>query len=400
MPAKPQVRYFDSRHGYYCQWNHKQYLLAKGPDDAPTGPTYLDALGKFQEIMQLGAVNEAGGENSIRVVLETYIQHISTKKSPGTVEIRLRAYKPFVDFLPNTGGGVYGERTVSTLTHNQVYAFLAAMEKPAKRGRDQKNRRPVHWGLGSQRNCLQSLNAAFNWAARSGLIPKNPLVGIEMPAASSRGEDALIGNNVDEIDANHRKIIGYSKPWLKPFIQALKDTGARPGEIAAATAENFDPEAAAFVFRKASRMRSDRFKHKNASKGKERVIFLTGETLVTVRELVAKFPTGPLFRRKVNRGFHKTCIVMAFQKLQRKMKMPMLTAYSYRHTFATEMLKAGMDVETLAELMGNSAAVIRLHYSHLLADKPALRGKLERFKTLAAGTRTQSAPASADGALA
>jgi integrase len=288
MPAKPQVRYFDSRHGYYCQWNHKQYLLAKGADDAPTGPTYLDALAKFQEIMQLGAVNEAGGDNMIRVVLETYIQHISTKKSPGTVEIRHRCYKPFADFRPTTGGAAYGERTVSSLTHNQVYAFLAAMEKPAKRGRDQKGR-------------------------------------------------------------------------------------------------------------KASRIRPDRFKHKNANKGKERVIFLAGETLATVRELVAKFPTGPLFRRKVDRGFHKTCIVMAFQKLQRKMKMPMLTAYSYRHTFATEMLKAGMDVETLAELMGNSAAVIRLHYSHLLADKPALRGKLERFRTLAAGTQNRPAPASAAG---
>jgi len=40
-----------------------------------------------------------------------------------------------------------------------------------------------------------------------------------------------------------------------------------------------------------------------------------------------------------------------------------------------------MDVDTLAALMGNSAAVIRQHYSHLLADRQGLREKLERFKT-------------------
>jgi integrase len=262
------------------------------------------------------------------------------------------------------------------------------MEKPAKRGRQQEGRKPVSWGPGSQRNCLQSLNAAFNWAVRSGLIPKNPLIGIEMPTATSRGEDALVGNTAEEIDANHQRILAASKPWLKPFIQALKDTGARPGEIAAASAEHFKADADAFVFRKATRARSEKFQHKTAGKGKERVIFLTGETLETVRELVQKHPTGPLFRRKVDRGFHKTCIVMAFQKLQRKLGMPHLTAYSYRHTFATEMLKAGMDVETLAELMGNTPTVIRMHYSHLLADKVSLRGKLERFMVLAGGKQT------------
>jgi hypothetical protein len=44
-------------------------------------------------------------------------------------------------------------------------------------------------------------------------------------------------------------------------------------------------------------------------------------------------------------------------------------------------------VDTLAHLMGNSPLVIRLHYSHLLADRKGLRDKLERFR--AAGTRSR-----------
>ena len=43
---------------------------------------------------------------------------------------------------------------------------------------------------------------------------------------------------------------------------------------------------------------------------------------------------------------------------------------------------------TRAELMGNSATIIRQHYSHLLADKQGLREKLERFKKSAVETRT------------
>jgi integrase len=247
----------------------------------------------------------------------------------------------------------------------------------------------VTWGPGSHRNFIIGVNAAFNWAVRSGLIPRNPLQGIDKPSSSSRGVEALLGTNAKEIDAAHARIIATSRPHWRPFIQALKDTGARPGEIAAATADDFRPDIGAFVFHKESNRRRGQFSHKT-SKSKDRVIFLSGPTLTNVRELVAKYPTGPLFRRMNGNAFGKVNFVDRFIKLRRRLKMPHLTAYSYRHTFATEMLKAGMDVDSLAELMGNSAVVIRLHYSHLLADVKGLREKLERFKTAAAGTQNPS----------
>jgi len=137
----------------------------------------------------------------------------------------------------------------------------------------------------------------------------------------------------------------------------------------------------AFVFHKEVSREGDRFSHKTA-KVKDRVIFLTGPTLEAVKQLVQRYPTGPLFRRKNGGAFGKVSIVDRFMKLKKRLKMPGLTAYSYRHTFAMEMLKAGIDVDSLAELMGNSATVIRLHYSHLLADAKGLRAKLERFKTV------------------
>jgi integrase len=259
------------------------------------------------------------------------------------------------------------------------------------RTKPQPGRKPVKWGPGSQRNCLLGLSAAFNWAARSGLIGSNPLSGIDKPTPASRGADSLIGTTTEEVEKNHARILTAAPPMFRPFLQALKDTGARPGEIIAATAADFDPGLGAFVFRKESSRRQDRFSHKTASKGKDRVIFLTRETLAYVKQMVSRYPTGPLFRRKVGRGFHKVYVVGAFLKLQKKLGLRNLTAYSYRHTYATEMLKAGMDVDTLAELMGNSPLIIRQHYSHLLADKRGLRAKLERFREAAVEIGTGSA---------
>lgn len=372
-----------------CWIDGKQTLLASGPDDAPKGPTYLKALEDFQAILKNEARRKADGL-TVREVLEQYLKHIGTKRSAGTVAIRQRALMPFVNF--STGKGCYGEKLAEALTHVDVYKFLEHMEtvpRPHKRRKPQRFRKPVTWGPGSQRNFIIGVNAALNWAVKSGLISRNPLSGIDKPGAVSRGAEALLGTNAEEIEAAHKRILAVSRPHWRPFIQALKDTGARPGEIAAATAADFKPDMGAFVFHKDSTRKAGQFAHKTA-KRKDRVIFLSGETLRNVRELVAKYPTGPLFRRKNGKAFGKVNFVDRFMKLRRRLKMPHLTAYSYRHTFATEMLKAGMDVDTLAELMGNSPMVIRLHYSHLLADAKGLREKLERFTMAAAGKKTPS----------
>jgi integrase len=280
-----------------------------------------------------------------------------------------------------------------------VYAFLEHMETPRHQSRKkvQTGRKPVGWGAGSRRNCVTGLLAAFNWARKSKLVAENPLEGIERDPTTSRGSEALVGSDAAEIEANHRKILAASPPPYRPFLQALKDTRARPGELMGATAADFKPGIGALVFQKEATRTSDRFAHKTAKK-KDRVIFLSGPTLEHVRELVTLYPAGPLFRRAWPRGskhrrkdggeappFTRAGVVDRFLKLQRTLGMPNLTAYSYRHTYATELLKAGMDVDTLAELMGNSALVIRQQYSHLLADTKALREKLERFRRAAAG---------------
>jgi integrase len=396
MARKPSVRYWPSRKGggYFCVYRGRQHELALGPDDAPTGPTYLAALATFRELLEGDSKQAAKSSKpppvTVRESLETYLKHISKTKKPGTVEIRLRSFTPFVNFKPE--GECYGEMPVETLTHQHVYDFLRHMERPrkAQRKKEQKSRKPVAWGPGSQRNCLLGLNAAFNWAARSGVIARNPLAGIEKPSPASRGAESLIGNTTEEIEANHQRILAASPAAYRPLLQALKDTGARPGEIAAATAADFNAELGAFNFHKEMTRRGERFSHKTA-KRKDRVIFLRGETLRHVHELVQRYPNGPLFRRNGGKSFKKVNIVNMFTKVQKRMKMPTLTAYSYRHTYATELLKAGMDVDTLSELMGNSPLVIRQHYSHLLADAKGLREKLERF-TAVAGTRTPPCP--------
>ncbi|MGL4552274.1 MAG: hypothetical protein ACRC33_13935, partial [Gemmataceae bacterium] len=102
MARKPQVRYYASRKGggYFVTVKGTLHELALGPDDASTGPTYLAALARFREILELEAVGQQGADSTVRVVLETYLKHIAARKKAGTVEIRQRNLAPFVNWDP------------------------------------------------------------------------------------------------------------------------------------------------------------------------------------------------------------------------------------------------------------------------------------------------------------
>ena len=110
MARKASVRYWPGRKGggYYCVHQGIRHELALGPNDAPDGPTYLAALEQFKQVMQ----KDQQATPTVRVILETYLQHISTKKKAGTVELRLRAFTPFVNYQP--GDVAHGERPCSS----------------------------------------------------------------------------------------------------------------------------------------------------------------------------------------------------------------------------------------------------------------------------------------------
>jgi integrase len=373
MARKPQVRYFASRNAYYTQWRGKQHPLAAGPDDAPVGPTYLAALDAFKGLMALETAEGNGDCNSVRVVLELYLQHIASRRSAATLEMRQAFYREFCR--------EYGEMPVGELRHLHIFKFCDAMRKPR---RIAKAHRTCSWGDTRVAAFIASIDAAFNWASKPqvGLITRNPVKGCEKPRVRSRSRDCLVGHD------QHQCILSVCHPRLREFVVCLQNTGCRPGELAAATAGDFNAESGAICYFGDDVRREDEFAHKTANKGKDRTIFFTGEALAIVRRLVQEHPTGTLFRTRQGNAFSKEAITEAFAHLRRSAGMPAaFTAYSYRHSLATAWLSAGRPVEVLAELLGNSPRTIWRHYSHLCGNRSELRRHLEEFQTatLAAG---------------
>jgi integrase len=404
MAKKPQVRYWSSRGtwtdaegkhcvgGFYFTHQGRQHGIA-GPDDYPDGPTYNGALKLLCDLTVLANADRAGDSNTVRVILERYLQHLADvrKAKEGTFKFRHQYYREFV-------AAGYGDMAIADLTHQHVYDYCRQREQGIGPSPETKKRirRACTWNDGSRRNLISSLSVAFNWAVRNNLITRNPLVGIEKPEASSRSAACLI--NPEE----HMAILENVSPAFRLLCIALENSGARPGELANATRAAWDDGRGAFVYKKKATRRKGEFSHKTSGKNRDRVVRFTGEALEMVRRLVVACTSDDehVFKPKTMRN-HKSRgkwvlqeIVTRFREARERLGLnAALTAYGYRHTFATKMLKRHMRPADLAALMGTSEKMIWQHYSHVAEDDAYLREQLERFMAESGSPSPQAPPA-------
>ncbi len=147
-------------------------------------------------------------------------------------------------------------------------------------------------------------------------------------------------------------------------------TGLRIGELLAMEWSDIDFATGELTVRKSChdskkdgmyyrQIESPKTKHSN------RVIPLPKQLLPILREMKQKNPTGYVV------GGEKVIPVRSYQAsftlLLRKLGIPHRGFHALRHTFATRALECGMDVKTLAELLGHKNPTVTLNrYVHSL----------------------------------
>jgi len=362
MARKASVRYWPTRGGFCCWHQGRQVLLAKGPDDSPDGPIYNAALKAFSRLVFGDAQGPTLGD-----VVEKYLEWAKRHREPSTAAIRENMLKPVKASL--------GVKPVADLTPFAVQEWC---------DREQTSR---SWCDGTARLTLVSLRACLNWARKMRLIAFHPLAEMELPEEGSRGLECVLSPEQEAA------VLKACKGATHEFVQALRDTGARPSEISGAEAKHYDPALRALVYE--ARVRKGEKRHKTRRTGKARVIYLRGETLANVQRLVKLHPTGPLFRtaRRKCTGPHKGKvwgwfpggILHAFRRLRKKTGLSALIPYSFRHTFAVRWLRAGKPIEALAEVLGTSINMIQKHYGHLADQRDYLRRLVDELDGPQAG---------------
>jgi integrase len=210
-----------------------------------------------------GRQEKPESSTSVGEVVRQFLADVEGRVKPNT----LRVYRYFL--MPFTVK--HGTLSADALTPTLAESY---------------SRKP-EWSPSSRSEFLGSLVSAMRWAVRSRLIAQNPLAGIQRPVKASRGSKAIIGAS------DHQRLLDVASPTFRQYLIVLHATGARPGEVAAITAENFDADAGA--------VRLDH--HKTAHKGHTRTIYLPPGVAALLRQQAGRHPSGPLLRTKSSRAW-------------------------------------------------------------------------------------------------
>jgi integrase len=278
----------------------------------------------------------AGGP-TVAEVITGFLADAEGRVKPRTVEV----YRYFLEPFAARHGGLTGRDLTPALAESYS--------------------RKAEWSPSTRHDFLGTLACAFKWAERCRLIDRTPLLGLRRPPKESRGRETLI------TPEEHARLCEAASPQFRLFLQVAYATGARPGEVARITAENFDPAAAVVVLKE----------HKNAHKGKSRVLYLTAEVVALLVRQKERYPGGPLLRNRVGKPWTGWTVAKAMQATRRRAGVPHAVSYSMRHAFATDALANGVPDAHVAELLGHSGtAMLARHYSHLTARSRVLRESL------------------------
>jgi integrase len=136
--------------------------------------------------------------------------------------------------------------------------------------------------------------------------------------------------------------------WLRNIVIFALNTGMRRGEIFGL--QWFDVDFTRQVL-----------KVRYTKNGKDRAIPMNQ----TVRELLSSMPkTNEYVFASPKTGGKLTDLKKKFQAARKKAKLEDFRFHDIRHTFATRMGDAGVDIFTLAELLGHSDIRITKRYAH------------------------------------
>ena len=201
----------------------------------------------------------------------------------------------------------------------------------------------------------------FNWAVDEQLLTHSPLASFKKAPKTPRDTYLM----PEEWDVLLAKI---KDTEFLDFLWVVRLTGCRPLEARAVEAQHVYAAQRCWIL------------PKGLSKGEkdERHVLLDDAALAICQRWAEKFPEGPIFRNTKDMPWTKDAINSRFQRL--KVKLPFhCSAYTMRHTFATDPLEAGVGEATVAALMGHKDKTQVLKtYQHVAKRADHLREGLKK----------------------
>lgn len=195
---------------------------------------------------------------------------------------------------------------------------------------------------------LSCLKHMFNMAIDESIVVENPVKKVRFFRENSQKERILT-------DTEEEELLRHVNGYLKDIIIIALNTGMRRGEILNLKWGNMDLERK-FIF--VERTKS----------GKVRNIPMNSLLENTLVGLWLRKADEEYVFWNTKSGKPIQDVKKSFKSACREAGIENLRFHDLRHTFATRLVESGVDIVTVAELLGHSSLRMTMRYSHPSPD--------------------------------
>jgi integrase len=193
---------------------------------------------------------------------------------------------------------------------------------------------------------LAVLKSIFNKAIAWGKIDKSPFKSVKMFKENNQRLRFLEREEIP-------KLLDNCCPHLKPIVILALNTGMRKSEILGLKWHDVDFKRGTI--------------HLHDTKGGESREVPINDTAKRALVAVSKHPDSPYIFTD-NNGNNYGDIKKSFLTAVKKSGIINFHFHDLRHTFASQLVMAGVDLNTVRELLGHKSLEMTLRYSHLSPD--------------------------------
>jgi len=224
---------------------------------------------------------------------------------------------------------------LQNITTRQVEAYKATRVKTVKAA-------SMNRELGVLKHML---SIAIEW----GYLYENPA----KPVKKLRENNARL-RYLTKAEIDH--LISAANPNLRPILITAVNTGMRRGEIFDLKWEHID-------------LRNRVLEVVDPKNGEKRALPINKTLLAALHRLPRRLDTPYVFPGK--NGGRLTDINKGFLAARKKAELDDVTLHTFRHTFASHLVMAGVDLMTVKELLGHKSIKMTERYSHLSPNHKA-----------------------------
>ena len=258
-----------------------------------------------------------------------------------------------------------GECEISEIGRKEIQEFLLQQKK------DGNVRNGERLSATSTNMMLSILSLAFEYAYDMEYVKDNPCAKVRRTKVEAKKIEAF---TIEEQRAIEQEIVRSGDKRLHGILLCLY-TGLRIGELLGLTWNDVDFESGIIKITKTV------YREKNENgiwqlcvdtpktKSSDRVIPMPDYITALLKEDCASAQTAYVVENKKGERMSIRSYQYMFEKITERAGVRKLNFHALRHTFATRAVECGMDIKTVADIMGHQNAAITLNrYAHCMIE--------------------------------